>query len=346
MIEYSGTSKPSLIGRESMVLASMAALLFAVTLVRVINASGYNSVLHSDAQHYYRVATDPFGTGSVFHGTPPGVGTAYRYGRILYPFMAWVVALGNPPWVRYALPLVHLCGVWLVFALACEFCALAGRRAAYGLGIVFLPSVLLYGLVLVPEMLISGLILLVYRFALANRPRDAKIATAVLLLARETAVLAIIPLGLRCVMRRRYASALGWAATLIPLALWWTWVRIRIGIWPFLDPVNAYNKPLDLPIRGFLAMAWHPTSIAWLAARTAWITIALALLAHKMFRWFPLTAGAIWTAMLMVFFGPGQANLPGEAFRLMMPTQILVALGFLAAKRSRPDLNSNTEETW
>jgi len=320
-----------------MVLGVVTALAFGGLVVYAIISHGYGWVLRSDGQHYYRVATDPFGNGSAFAGAQPGAGTAYRYGRILYPLGAWILALGNPDWVRYSLPLVYVCGVWLAATLACELCRLAGKPAIHGLFSLAVPGTFVISPILVPELFITGLILLVYRFVLANRVRDAQITAAFLLLARETAVLAVIPLALASLMNRRYVVALRWAGTGIPLALWWGWVRLRVGLWPFLDPVNSYNRPLDLPFRGFLAMIWHSgadTSLV-IASLAGWLTIATALWVLIVVRSFPIASGAAWMASLIVFFGPGQATLPGEAFRLMMPVQILIVLAFLTQPSSR-----------
>ena len=140
---------------------------------------------------------------------------------------------------------------------------------------------------------------------------------------------------LRSMARRRYAEVLGWATTAVPLLLWWTWVRYRIGFWPFLDPTVGYSRPLDLPFRGFLAALWSTDSEVALivAAAAGWVTIAFAVWAYIVGPWFPLTAGALASALLAVFFGPGQASLPGEAFRVMLPAEVLVALAMLCRSR-------------
>jgi hypothetical protein len=328
-------SEPVLLGRQAMLCGVAAALLFGGFVLSAIWTQGYGSLLDSDAQHFYRIAADPFGTGRVLEGGDPGAGTAYRYGRILYPLLAWILALGHPDWIDYTLPLVYIGGVWLVVAVAGEWCREMGKPAATGLGVLLLPSVAVITPKLVPEFLIAGLILLMYRLVRINRLPSAWIAAALVLLARETAALAIVPLVLTSVVRRRYAGALTWISAVLPLLLWWTWVRYRIGLWPFLDPVNAYNQPLDLPFRGFLAAAWYIESsfLLRVTAIVGWLTIGLACVTHRDAPCFPLTTGAISMALLIVIFGPGQAELPAEAFRLMMPAQILIAVAFLCGPR-------------
>ena len=320
-----------MIGRKPAILAFLIAAAFGLVITVAVVTHDYAWLLRSDAQHFYRVATDPFGTGTAFDGAPPGAGTAYRYGRILYPLIAWILAVGRADWVSFTLPLVYLSGVWLLAAMACELCAHAGKPPERGLVVFALPAVLVTVPLLVPEMLIAGLALLLYRLVLAKRMRDAWIVSALMLLARETMFLAMVPMLLRSMARRRYAEVLGWATTAVPLLLWWTWVHHRIGFWPFLDPTVAYSRPLDLPFRGFLAAVWSTdTEVALrVAAAAGWVTIALALWACLVGPWFPVAGGALASTLLVVFFGPGQASLPGEAFRVMLPAEVLVALALL-----------------
>jgi hypothetical protein len=183
-------------------------------------------------------------------------------------------------------------------------------------------------------MLIAGMALLLYRLVIADRRQAAWTVAALLLLARETMILAVLPLAIRELGKRRYSSALMWTATVLPLLAWWTWVRYRIGFWPFLDPTVAYSRPFDLPFLGFLALLWDPDSGTMLRAATSvgWATLIAAMWIHVARPWFPLTAGAVASALLVVFFGPGQANLPGEAFRVMLPAQVLVAIAWLCRR--------------
>jgi hypothetical protein len=334
-----GAQRPPLpvIGRRPAALALVTAFAVAIVVVFAALDHGYEWLLRSDAQHFFLVATDPFGTGSVFEGAGPGVGSAYRYGRILYPLMAWGLALGRAEWVPYSLTLVYLGGVWLLAAMACQWCELADKPSERGLWVFLLPSIPMTVPLLVPEMLIAGLTLLVYRLVLADRTRAAQMTASLLLLARETMALAILPLIARDLKRRRYLAALGWTAAGVPVLLWWGWVRYRIGLWPFLDPTVTYSRPLDVPFRGFLAALWGPDADMMLriAAAVGWLTLALAAWLHVFRPSFPLTAGAVASASLVVFFGPGQARLPGEAFRLLLPSQVLVAVSLLCWRARR-----------
>src|SRR5215470_439191 len=87
--------KPPLVTREAVSFGLMGAAAVTAVMIAVVSAQGYGALLRSDAQHFYRVALDPFGDGRIFAGSEEGAGTAYRYGRILFPLAAWVLALGQ-----------------------------------------------------------------------------------------------------------------------------------------------------------------------------------------------------------------------------------------------------------
>ena len=144
------------ISKWAMAVATGATVIIAVVLASAVMSHGYASILASDAQHFFRVASDPFGAGDAMSGTGPGGGTAYRYGRILFPLLAWLLALGQSEWIAYTLPIVYLGGVWLAAAVACEWCRDVRQPVMAGLLIFLLPSVFYIVPLLVPEFLITG----------------------------------------------------------------------------------------------------------------------------------------------------------------------------------------------
>ena len=124
----------------------------------------------------------------------------------------------------------------------------------------------------------------------------------------------------------------------MPLIAWYGWLRLRMGVWPFLDPdVNPTERAVSLPMTGFLAMAWRDGA-GWpvtAAALMGWMTvIAAAFVLWR--RRSPVSWAAVWMAALVLVFGPAQVELPGEAVRLMLPAQLLTAAAALSAP-SAPD---------
>jgi len=316
-------------------LATLVTGLFACVLIHAASTRGYVWLLQSDAQHFFGVALDPFGSGTTL-SPAPGVGTAYRYGRIAYPLLAWLLAGGHAAWIVYTLPIVYLAGVWLLVWLASGWCVTAGRSAFFGLTVGPVVGAPLPHLV--PEALIAGLILLMYRYVARGHTQAAYAVAAMLLLARETAVLALVPLVIVALHSRQYRRARSWGSTALPLLFWYAWLRYRMGCWPFLDPGANVNQPLDLPIRGFLALAWtgSPISGAAGAALAGWLTIGLAAWTAWRARTV-LAYGALSMALIIVCFGAGQATMPFEAMRLMGP---MITLLLLAAVTKHAHANA------
>jgi hypothetical protein len=328
-------STSPLVTREAASFGLMAAAAVTAVMITVASDQGYEALLRSDGQNFYRVALDPFGDGGIFAGSGEYTGTAYRYGRILFPLAAWVLALGQRRLIPVTLPLAYVSGVLLFATLACARCGRAGRPPIVGLAALLVPSAFFTVPLLVPEFLIAGLVLLTYDFAEANRIRQALVAGALLLLARETAVLAFPPLILPHVRRREWRAVARWSVVAIPLLVWYMWLRARIGVWPFLDPGHAATRALDLPMRSFLSTLWRGDAGSALAfaATLGWVTIASAA-AVVWWRRTSLAWAALSMASLILAFGQGQAELPGEAVRLMLPSQLLIAVAALAHRSS------------
>jgi len=89
------------------------------------NAAGY------DGQFYYRLALDPFNWNKTAFGIT--MDQSYRYTRIGYPVLAWLVSLGQHQLVPAALVAVNLLGVAAMAFLGGMFAREAGRHALWGL---------------------------------------------------------------------------------------------------------------------------------------------------------------------------------------------------------------------
>ena len=322
---------PRLVTRQAVVFGAMATVATVVVMTAVLFDQGYGAFLRSDAETFYRVALDPFGDGRVFAATGPDTGTAYRYGRILFPLTAWCLALGQPALLRLTIPVLYVAAIMLVATLAATQSELAGRPPIVGLAALLVPSAFLTVPILVPEFFVTALILLMYRLAEIHRDRAALGAGALLLLTRETAVLALVPLMLRALRDRNWRAVIRWATAVIPLLIWYVWLRWRIGVWPFHDPQVPPSRALDVPVRSFLSKAWSSDAGAMLTftAVLGWTTIlAGAIVAWR--RRTPVAGAGLAMAALILLFGPAQAEWPGEAVRLMLPAQVLIAVAAIS----------------
>jgi hypothetical protein len=84
-----------------------------------------------DGQFYYRLALDP----ANWHTTAFGItmDQSYRYTRIGYPILAWIVSLGQHHLVPVVLVVLNLLGVAAMAMLGGVFARQAGRHALWGL---------------------------------------------------------------------------------------------------------------------------------------------------------------------------------------------------------------------
>jgi hypothetical protein len=89
------------------------------------NAAGY------DGQFYYRLALDPLN----WHKTAFGItmDQSYRFTRIGYPVLAWLVSLGQHQLVPISLVVINLFGVAAMAFLGGMFARDSGRHALWGL---------------------------------------------------------------------------------------------------------------------------------------------------------------------------------------------------------------------
>jgi len=84
-----------------------------------------------DGQFYYRFALNPFNWHSTAYGIT--IDHNYRYTRIGYPLVAWIVSLGQHHLVPVALVVVNLVCVAIMAWLGAKFAQESGRHALWGL---------------------------------------------------------------------------------------------------------------------------------------------------------------------------------------------------------------------
>ena len=83
-----------------------------------------------DGQFYYRLALDPFNWSKTAYGIT--MDQSYRYTRIGYPILAWLVSLGQHQFVPVALVVINLLGVAAMAYLGGIFARDRGDVAAQG----------------------------------------------------------------------------------------------------------------------------------------------------------------------------------------------------------------------
>jgi hypothetical protein len=197
-----------------------------------------------DGQFYYRLAINPLNFSHTAYGIT--VDAAYRFMRIGYPVITWLVSFGQRSLVPYMLVAVNVAAIGALGYLGAILARQGGRHAAWGL---LLPGY--FGLVtslsrdtaepVAAAFLVAGLLAV-----RARRPALAAGLLAFAALTRETAMVAVAAIAIVRVtglVRRRSRPGredLAWFLPAAVFAAWQVIVYAFIGTFP-LDADNGRN---------------------------------------------------------------------------------------------------------
>ncbi|MFQ5555098.1 MAG: hypothetical protein ACE5GC_06990 [Acidimicrobiia bacterium] len=300
-------------------------------------SGGIDSLFPSDADLFRRVATDPFGSGAAIDA-PELYGDAYRYGRILYPLLAWVVALGRSGWVPWTLLLLGAVGLGLAAACAVELLGRRGVGQARMLWLAAVPAVWLGVRGAFSEWPLLGLLLLGLLLEIDGRRLGAAVTFSLALLGREALALALVPMAVRDFRAAGWRGLRRWAVVASVPAAWHLWVWVRVGSFPVFDPSLSRREAVDWPVRGLLTAFGEQgaTMTLMLVAGLGLVTVIAATVIAVRRPWHPVTAAAMILALTIVVFGPNVWRFSGEALRTMMYALVLTAVAVVAAWGGAP----------
>ncbi len=210
-----------------------------------------------DGQFYYRLALNPVNFSHVAYGIR--MDQPYRYMRIGYPWLTWLVSLGQHFLVPVMLVLVNIAAIGAMGYLGGMFARQGGRHALAGL---VLPAY--FGLLTslsrdTAEPLAAACLLAGLLAVRARRPLLAGLLLAYGALTRETvmvAVAAIAVVRIIGVIRQRPRPVrparedLAWAVPTAAFAAWQVVVKIAVGSFPLLaDSGRNSGTPFVAPLR-------------------------------------------------------------------------------------------------
>ena len=209
-----------------------------------------------DGQFFYRLAINPLN----FHHTAYGItmDRPYRYMRVGYPALTWLVSLGQHSLVPFMLVAVNIAAIGALGYLGALFAAEGGRHALAGL---LMPGY--FGLItslsrdtaepLAAVFLLAGL--------LAIRGRRPLLAAALLAygaLTRETVMVAVAAIAIVRVIgilrgrTRPGRDDLAWAVPAAAFAAWQVVVKAATGSVPLLaDSGRNAGAPFIAPLQAF-----------------------------------------------------------------------------------------------
>ena len=311
--------------RAPIVIGILGSLLAALAMGSIVVRQGQASIFRNDAEFFWIVARDPFGKGQILR-SDPSVGVAYRFGRPLFPLLAWGLALGHKGVVRSMLMVIDVVSFGSSLGLAAVLLARRRGRPDRALVLLLIPGVWWAVVLAVSEPMVLALMLAIFLAYQDDRWRVTLVLAALLLLTRESAGLVLVPLVVHDVRRAGWRILVPWAFTATPLLLWWTWLRFRIGQWPPLDPAESRRGALDLPFRGYWHIKGGFHASHAIAFGLAAVTVVAGLWVWRRRQWWPISDAAVLFSLLILFLGPNATRLPGELVRLIMPAQVFIIL--------------------
>lgn len=317
-------------------LALASTLVAGVVMAVIVATDGQKSLFRNDAEFYWLVAVDPFGEGRVFIPFADEMGRAYRYGRILFPALGWLLAGGRDSLVPWMLMAIDVAAFGATVGLAARLCARRGVPER-GLSVLLVPAMWFAIVLAVSEPLVFALVLGIYLLWLAGRRRPALVVATLLLLAREAAIVALVPLVIRDVRERGAAILAAWALVPVPLLAWWTYVRVQVGEWPFMDESISRREALAVPFSGVVTIINEGADADHVFAFVLGaLTVAAGVWVFRRRQWWPVSHGALAFSLLLLVLGPNAWRYPGEAMRLMGPAQLLIVLAAAAHRPATP----------
>jgi hypothetical protein len=210
-----------------------------------------------DGAYFYAVARDPLATGNAHTLIDEA---PYRYGHPAYGWVAWLASGGGrPAAVPAALLAVGLVAI-LVAGLGASVLAVSlGWTAWGGLAVALNPGLVFAVNVDTTEPL--GAALLVFGLLAYRRERRALAFALFAALCFVKEPLVLVPIGIAAwdVWRRRRPPIL--AASVLPVAAWWLYLRIHLGAFPFGQGTQRLTAPFlgwARALSAAAAQSWNP----------------------------------------------------------------------------------------
>ena len=203
-----------------------------------------------DGQFAYQIARDPLGA-SRFLDVP-----AYRYQRILYPLVAWALALGQRALVPWTLIAVN----WLALIAGTRFTeGILTRRGAnrwYTLSYGLFGGLIMAVRLDLTEPLAYALAQAAVLSYERGRARGAAGWLALAALTKETTLLVVAGFLLSFALSRRWRDLAEWAIIVgVPFAALQVFLRVWLGAWG-VGSGGAMGTPFEwIPYRGLWSLA-------------------------------------------------------------------------------------------
>ena len=194
-----------------------------------------------DGQFYYYIAHDPFILGQSYDWIDF---PAYRYQRIIYPLMVWLLAFGYPPLIPWMLVVVNLLGIllgtWFLILILKNF----GRSPWFSLFYPAFWGFLLCLLRSLPEPLAITFIVGAVFFYLKEKIFQQVIFLSLAGLTQETTLLVSMAFLFHSLAKKDFRRSLYLLSPFLAYGLWQLYLYAHFQIFSFLGGTQNFGFPL------------------------------------------------------------------------------------------------------
>ena len=293
-----------------------------------------------DGAYFYAIARDPLATGEAHRLLDEA---PYYWGHPAYGWLAWLASAGGRPGaVPDALLALGLLAIAAAGAAASVLARALGGTAWGGLAVALNPGLVFAVNTDTSEPLGAALLLLGLAAYVRGRRGWAFALLAALCLVKEPLVLVPLGIGAWDLWRRRRPPLV--AAAVMPAALWWVYLRIHLGAFPFGQGSERLTAPLAGWTRGLLdaaSQSWKEgvdTAQLGQAAVPLIIVVGLAILTAALFALrlrSVVDPAFLVLAALYACITPNGVQYPKDLTREL--ALVLVLLPFVLAARPTPE---------
>lgn len=291
--------------------------------------NGWDSFIDHDAVYFHSVAQD-------LDGSEAAAGSAaYRYGRIALPVLARGLSFGAPGLLAAGQTLVTPLAFAVVVTAAVATAAKVSGRWRDGLAVLVVPGLWIGFMNAWADTLLAACVVASIWATVEARRWVAVGAVALAALTKEIGVLAAIPVIAAAGGAKQWRWVVAGLGALGPVALWWTWIRVQAGEWPFLadDPsrARAISPPLADIVAALTGGRGSPMAALYALAVGG---LGLLVLARRPTHPLGWSAG-VW-GVLTLCLGDNVLAYPGDTLRVTTPAACVVALAVAVLLRDSP----------
>ncbi|AIE73806.1 MULTISPECIES: AZOBR_p60025 family cell surface glycopolymer formation protein [unclassified Synechocystis] len=246
----------------------------------------YQGELGYDGQQFLTIALDPGlqNDGSIAALDHP----SYRYRRILYPLLGYVLGLGNPVLIPWALVLINIVAIAICTGLTALYFQYQKQKAIGALAMLAIPGVWMVLFLSTADLLASAFSLgavVCQQIFPPNRSKKwwlVPILLALGLLTRETSLIIWLAIALTLAQNRQWRSMAVLLTSLIPITVWLGYIRWRqlpggsgsgnFG-WPFVGIGEKFQSLIQGGLNGNNVYEGYLWFLLWLTfALLIWFT--------------------------------------------------------------------------